>query len=83
MIKCNNFITGDNSTVPLDYVRNLNQPQNMAAGSTPADVESLHKPSWSEQMHMQTFSDNKINNGNILEKKLYSCFVKFYIILFN
>lgn len=35
--------------MPVDYIRNLN-------------VDADRKP-WSEQMHLRTFTDNKIYNG--------------------
>lgn len=50
--------------VPPEY-RKLNRPNqqvNINNGNTSSDTESVHKQKWCEQIQMQTFTDNKINN---------------------
>lgn len=39
--------------IPPDYLRNLN-------------IDSVDRKPWSEQMHLHTFVDNKIYNGNTM-----------------
>lgn len=65
----NKIKTGDDlENIPPDYLRNLNidPVQNNAVTSSSVDADLLHKPSWSEQMHLQSFQDNRIKNGKIL-----------------
>lgn len=49
--------------LPNEY-RKLNKPNpNINSGNTSSDNESLHKQKWNDHIQMQTFTDNRINNG--------------------
>lgn len=58
--------------VPPEY-RKLNRPHQQVNinGNTSSDTDSLHKQTWSDHMHLQSFTDSKINNG---KKKYNFCF---------
>lgn len=63
----------DLENIPPDYLRNLNiDPiQNNAMSGASCDPDTLHKPSWSEQMHLQSFQDNRIKNGKGTIKNIF------------
>ncbi|XP_062556294.1 fat-like cadherin-related tumor suppressor homolog isoform X3 [Armigeres subalbatus] len=52
--------------VPPEYRKASCRPNqqmvNINNGHPSSDTESLHKQKWADQIHMQTFTDNKINN---------------------
>lgn len=71
--------------VPPEY-RKQNRPNPAVNinGHPSSDTESLHKQTWSDQMQLQTFTDNnKINNGESLFFFRFVCFVRVDINSFN
>ncbi|XP_055595283.1 fat-like cadherin-related tumor suppressor homolog isoform X3 [Uranotaenia lowii] len=52
--------------VPPEYRKASCRPNqqmvNINSGNTSSDTESMHKQKWADQIQMQTFTDNKINN---------------------
>lgn len=55
---------GDELEVPPEY-RKLNRPHQQQVninGHATSETDSLHKQTWSDQMHLQSFTDSKINN---------------------
>lgn len=61
------IFTGDElENVPPDYLRNLNRTSVPVANHCGSDTDTLHKPTWAEQMHLATMDVNKIKNGKVV-----------------
>ncbi|XP_055855772.1 fat-like cadherin-related tumor suppressor homolog isoform X2 [Episyrphus balteatus] len=59
--------------VPPEYQKlNCTNQHININGTTSSDAESLHKQTWSDQMQLKTFSDNKLNNGRKIEQQHHS-----------
>lgn len=92
--QCNNVIlnnldtlrsygsAGDELENVPDIYRKPSRPNPIInINGTSSDCDSLHKQTWSDQMQLQTFSDNKINNGEFIIFIIYKLYYKFSIFV--